>query len=118
MLRHGYVEPRTAVGRAERDKRVRELLRAIGERELLASEIATSLGWSDWMTGAVLDAGLALGHVTRRQERDAERRDRHLASGTKRRTCWLYRASGTGTPAERATKRQPPRMIFRALPKG
>lgn len=114
MLRYGRTEPRTAAGRAERDRRVQDVLRVLGDRELLAAQIATKLDWSDWMTGAVLDAALASKQVTRRQELEAERRDRHLATGTKRRTCWVYRATVPRVPEPR--RHQPPRMIFRPLP--
>lgn len=115
MLRHGRTEPRTAAGRAERDKRVQEVLRVLADRELLASQVATRLDWSDWMAGAVLDAGMAAGQITRRQETAVEQLDR-LSGGSRyggQRRCWLYRATTPRTPAPRS--KQPPRLIFRPL---
>ena len=116
MLRYGRTEPRTAAGRAERDKRVQEVLRVLGDRELLASQVATRLDWSDWMTGAVLDAGMATAQIARRQETAVEQLDR-LSSGSRynaRRRCWVYRATAPRAPQPRSN--QPPRMIFRPLP--
>lgn len=114
MLRYGYTEPRTGVGREERDKRVAELLRVLAHREWVKSQIADALGWSDWMTGAVLDAAMASGYVTRRQESPKERDNRRRATGRERRTCWVYKASGKVPPVARES-RQPPRLIFRPL---
>jgi hypothetical protein len=116
MLRYGRTEPRTAAGRAERDKRVQEVLRVLADRELLASQVATRLDWSDWMAGAVLDAGMATGQIARRQETAAEQLDR-LSGGSRykgTRRCWVYRA--TAPRAREPRSKQPPRMIFRPLP--
>lgn len=115
MLRYGRTEPRTAAGRAERDKRVQEVLRVLADRELLASQVATRLDWSDWMTGAVLDAGMATAQIARRQETAFEQLDR-LSGGSRynaRRRCWVYRATAPRVPEPRS--KQPPRMIFRPL---
>ena len=114
MLRYGRTEPRTAAGRAERDKRVQEVLRVLGDRELLASEIAAKLDWSDWMAAAVLDAGMAAKQITRRQEEATERQRRCVSGGIKRRGCWVYRATAPRAPEPRS--KRPPRTIFRPLP--
>lgn len=114
MLRYGHTQPRTAAGRAERDKRVQDVLRVLGDRELLAADIATRLDWSDWMTGAVLDAAMASKQVTRRREAKDGRLPRAHATGYPRQTCWVYRATVPRVPEPR--RHQPPRMIFRPLP--
>lgn len=116
MLRYGYTEPKTAAGRAERDKRVREVVAALGDRERLASQIAAQLGWSDWMTGAVLDAGMASGRITRRREEVQEQQNRLVASIKlrARQRCWVYKASGSAPPVAREP-RQLSRLYFRPL---